>query len=307
MADKPKVMVCDQMSEGPLSELGKFFRVDVKTGQTPEGLADTIGPYNAVVVRSATKVRKVAIDAAAAAGNLKVIVRGGVGVDNIDHQYAKEKGIETLNTPAASSISVAELAFGMMLACARHIGWGTWSMKNGQWLKKELKGVELYGKTLGIIGYGRIGREIAKRAEAFGMKVLGHDMYFHCCPVTGKELCDLDELLPQADFITLHIPFDPACGPTLGPAQFKKMKKGVIIVNCARGGTVDEKALLAALNDGTVYAAGLDVFEKEPPEFKELIGHPKVVTTPHVGASTVEAQNKVGDEVVKVLREYFKV
>ncbi|HDS29458.1 MAG TPA: 3-phosphoglycerate dehydrogenase, partial [Firmicutes bacterium] len=263
--------------------------------------------YHAVVVRSATKVRQVAIDAAAEAGNLKVIVRGGVGIDNIDHAYAKEKGIETRNTPAASSVSVAELAFGMMLACARHIGWGTHTMKNGQWLKKELKGVELFGKTLGIIGYGRIGREVAKRAEAFGMNVVGHDMYFNCCPVTGKDLCDVDVLIPQCDFITLHIPFDPACGPSLGAPQFKMMKKGVIIVNCARGGTIDEKALLEALNDGTVYAAGLDVFEKEPPEFKELIDHPRVVTTPHIGASTVEAQNKVGDEVVKVLREFFNV
>lgn len=307
MTDKPKVMVCDQMAEGPLVEMRKYFEVDENIGQTPEGLADTIGPYNAVVVRSATKVRQVAIDAAAEAGNLKVVVRGGVGIDNIDHEYAKTKGIETRNTPAASSVSVAELAFGMMIACARHIGHGTVSMKNGEWLKKKLKGVELAGKTLGIVGYGRIGREIAKRAEAFGMNVVGHDMFFDCCPATGKDLCSLDELLPQADFITLHIPFDPECGPTLGAEQFKLMKKGVIIVNCARGGTIDEKALLDALNDGTVYAAGLDVFEKEPVEKSELIAHPKVVTTPHIGAATAEAQQKVGTEVVRVLKEFFGV
>ncbi len=306
MADKIKVMVCDQMAEGPISEMRQYFEVDENIGQTPDGLSETIGPYNAIVVRSATKVRKVAIDAAAEAGNVKLIVRGGVGIDNIDHVYAKEKGIEVMNTPAASSVSVAELAFGMMLACARHIGHGTVSMKSGEWIKKQLKGIELQGKTLGIVGYGRIGREIASRAEAFGMNVIGHDMMFNCCPATGKDLCDLDELLPQADFITLHIPFDPECGPTLGPEQFEKMKKGVIIVNCARGGTVDEKALLEALNDGTVYAAGLDVFEIEPPVFKELIEHPKVVTTPHIGAATSAAQQKVGTEVVRVLREFFK-
>lgn len=304
---KPKVMVCDQMADGPLAEMKKYFDVDVNIGQTPEALVDTIGPYEAVVVRSATKVRKPAIEAAAKAGNLKVIVRGGVGIDNIDADVAHEKGIEVMNTPAASSISVAELAFGMMLACARHIGEGTVSIKKGEWKKKTLKGVELFGKTLGVVGYGRIGREIAKRAEAFGMEVIGHDMYFDTCPVTKKKMAPLDELLKKADFITLHIPFDPKCGPTLNADAFKKMKKGVIIVNCARGGTVDEKALLQALNDGIVFAAGLDVFEKEPPEFRDLVMHERLVCTPHIGASTKEAQDKVGNEVVEVLRRFFNV
>jgi len=302
---KPKVMICDSISEKALDELKRHFDVDVKTGQTPEQLAESIGPYNAVVVRSATKVRQPAIEAALKTKNLKLIIRGGVGIDNIDAPFAREHGIEVMNTPAASSVSVAELAFGMMLACARHIGLGTFSMKNGQWLKKDLKGVELYGKTLGIIGYGRIGREIALRAEAFGMTVIAHDAFFSTCPVTSKVMVGLDDVLKKSDFITLHIPFDKARGATIGPNEFKKMKKGVILVNCSRGGTVDEKALLAALNDGTVYATGLDVFEKEPPEFKELIDHPRVVTTPHIGASTVEAQNKIGDEVVAVLTQFF--
>jgi D-3-phosphoglycerate dehydrogenase len=304
---KPKVMICDSIADKSLEELKKHFEVDVKTGQTPEQLAETIGSYNAVVVRSATKVRQPAIEAALKHGNLKLIVRGGVGIDNIDATFAREHGVEVMNTPAASSISVAELAFGMMLAAARHIGLGTHSMKTGQWLKKDLKGVELYGKTLGIIGYGRIGRELAHRAEAFGMNVVAYDAFFNRCPATGKDMIPMDELLQKSDFISLHIPFDKALGATIGPAQFKKMKKGVILVNCARGGTVDEKALLAALNDGTVYAAGLDVFEKEPPEFRELIDHPRVALTPHVGASTVEAQNKIGVEVVSVLRDFFSV
>jgi D-3-phosphoglycerate dehydrogenase / 2-oxoglutarate reductase len=302
---KNKVLICDSVSEGALAELKNHFEVDVKTGQTPEQLIENIGPYNAVVVRSATKVRQPAIEAALKTGNLKVIVRGGVGIDNIDAAFAREHGIEVMNTPAASSVSVAELAFGLMLACARHIGHGTVSMKKGEWLKKDLKGVELYGKTLGIIGYGRIGREIAMRAEAFGMTVIAHDAFFSTCPVSSKVMVGMDELLKKSDFITLHIPFDKARGASIGPDEFKKMKKGVILVNAARGGTVDEKALLAALNDGTVYAAGLDVFEKEPPEFRDIIDHPKVVTTPHIGASTVEAQNKIGAEVVSVLRNFF--
>jgi len=301
---KPKVMVCDQMADSAIEEMKNYFDVDVVIGQTPEGLAETIGAYDGIVVRSATKVRVPAIDAAAEAGQLKVIVRGGVGIDNIDHEHAGTKGIKVRNTPTASSISVAELAFGMMLACARHIGHGTCSMKNGEWLKKDLKGVELQGKTLGIIGYGRIGREIGARAEAFGMKVIGHDMFFDCCPVSGKDMCSLDELCQEADFITLHIPFDPAVGPTLGPDQFAKMKKGMIIVNCARGGTIDEAALLDALNDGTVFSAGLDVFAKEPPEHpNSLIQHPKVVCTPHIGAATKEAGQKVGGAVIEVLKE----
>ncbi len=301
---KPKVMVCDQMADSAVEEMKEFFDVDVNIGQTPEALVETIGAYDGIVVRSATKVRVPAIDAAADAGKLKVIVRGGVGIDNIDHEHAESKGIKVRNTPTASTLSVAELAFGLMLACARHIGHGTVSMKNGEWLKKDLKGVELHGKTLGIIGYGRIGREIGARAEAFGMTVIGHDMYFDTCPVSGKGMCTLDELCSTADFITLHIPFDPGVGPTLGPEQFAYMKKGMIIVNCARGGTIDESALLDALNDGTVFSAGLDVFAKEPPDHPyDLIQHPKLVSTPHIGAATKEAGKKVGGAVIEVLKE----
>jgi D-3-phosphoglycerate dehydrogenase / 2-oxoglutarate reductase len=304
---KNKVLICDSLADAAVAELKEHFEVDVKTGMTPEQLAEVIGAYNVVVVRSATKVRQSAIEAALKDGNLKLIVRGGVGIDNIDATFAREHGIEVMNTPAASSVSVAELAFGLMLACARHIGHGTVSMKKGEWLKKDLKGVELYGKTLGIIGYGRIGREIGMRAEAFGMNVIAYDAFFTTCPVTSKVMVSLEELLKKSDFLTLHIPFDKTRGATIGPDQFKMMKKGVILVNCARGGTVDEPALLAALNDGTVYSAGLDVFAKEPPEYKDLIDHPKVVTTPHIGASTNEAQKKIGVEVVSVLRTFFGV
>ncbi len=310
MTDKPKVMVCDQMADSAIEEMKNYFDVDVVIGQTPEGLAETIGKYDGIVVRSATKVREPAIDAAAEAGNLKVIVRGGVGIDNIDHEYAKTKGIKTRNTPTASTLSVAELAFGMMLACARHIGRGTVTMKNGEWIKKELKGVELAGKTLGIIGIGRIGQAVAKRALAFEMDCIAYDVYegFYTdgSPMEEVKMVRLDELLKQADFMTLHIPFEGK--PVLGPEEFGKMKKGAVIVNAARGGTIDEAALLDALNDGTVFSAGLDCFEVEPPEAgNALIAHPNVVLTPHIGASTKEAGRKVGGAVVAVLREEFGV
>ena len=310
MSDKPKVLVCDQMADSAIEEMKKYFDVDIKIGQSPEELAENIGPYNAAVVRSATKVRVPAIDAASEAGNLKVIVRGGVGIDNIDHEYAATKGIETRNTPTASTLSVAELAFGMMIACARHIGHGTVSMKNGEWIKKELKGKELAGKTLGIVGIGRIGQAVARRAMAFEMNCVAYDLWDELykpgkAPMDDVPMVSLDELLEKSDFITLHIPFNPKVGPTLGPDQFKKMKKGVIIVNCARGGTVDEDALLKALNDGTVFSAGLDCFATEPMKdaANPLIAHPKVVLTPHIGASTKEAGEKVGGAVIEELKD----
>jgi D-3-phosphoglycerate dehydrogenase len=309
MSDKPKVMVCDQLADSAVEEMKNYFDVDVRIGQSPEELAGTIGAYNGIVVRSATKVREPAIDAAAEAGNLKVIVRGGVGIDNIDHEYAKTRGIETRNTPTASTLSVAEIAFGMMIACARHIGLGTVSMKNGEWIKKELKGIELAGKTLGIIGIGRIGQVIAKRAMAFDMKCIAYDLWDELykpgkAPMEDVPMVSLDELLGQADFITLHIPFDPEVGATIGPEQFGKMKKGAVIVNCARGGTIDEDALLDALNDGTVYSAGLDCFATEPMKdaSNPLIAHPRVVLTPHIGASTTEAGKKVGGAVIEELK-----
>ena len=310
MSDKPKVLVCDQMADSAIEEMKKFFDVDVKIGQSPEELAVNIGPYNAVVVRSATKVRIPAIDAAAQAGNLKVIVRGGVGIDNIDHEYAATKGIETRNTPTASTLSVAELAFGMMLACARHIGLGTVSMKKGEWLKKDLKGVELAGKTLGLIGIGRIGQAVARRALAFEMTCIAQDVcseFYEDCkaPMEEVRMVPLDELLEKSDFITMHIPFDPEIGPVLGPSEFKKMKKGAIVVNCARGGTIDEAALLDALNEGIVFSAGLDCFATEPMKDANnpLIAHPKVVLTPHIGAATKEAGEKVGGAVIEVLKD----
>ncbi|MCX7908049.1 MAG: D-2-hydroxyacid dehydrogenase [Ignavibacteria bacterium] len=265
---------------------------------SPNELIEKIGEYDAIIVRSATKVTKEVIDAGK---NLKVIARGGVGLDNIDVAYAKSKGIEILNTPGASSISVAELAIAHMFAVARFLNLSNIEMRQGKWPKKEYsEGFELTGKTLGIIGLGNIGKEVAKRAIGLQMKVIAYDPFVTSTDL-DVELVSKDELLTRSDIISLHLPKVKGEPPAIAKQEFEKMKKGVVIINCARGGVVSEKDLLEALNNGTVRAAGIDVFENEPPteEQKELINHPRVSVTPHIGASTVEAQERVGLEIAQ--------
>lgn len=262
-----------------------------------EELVNKISEYDAIIVRSATQVRKDVIDA----GNLKVIARSGVGLDNIDVEYAKSKGIKVVNTPGASSISVAELAIGHLFAINRFLNVSTTMMKDGKWPKKEFAGGrEATGKTMGIIGLGAIGKETAIRAKGLLMNVIAYDPF-----VTennlGVKMVTMDELLSTSDVISLHIPFIKDKGATLSTNEFSKMKDGVIILNCARGGVVDEKALLSALNSGKVAAAGIDVFENEPvtENQAELIAHPNVSVTPHIGASTDEAQLRVSTEIAE--------
>lgn len=265
---------------------------------TPEELLQVIGDFDAIIVRSATKVTKEVIDAGK---NLKVIARGGVGLDNIDVNYAKEKGITILNTPGASSISVAELAIAHMFSLIRFINISNIEMRQGKWPKKEYsKGRELTGKTLGIIGLGNIGKEVAKRALGLMMNVIAYDPYVTSTELKVK-LVTKDELLANADIITLHIPYVKSEGPAITKAEFDKMKDGVILINCARGGVVSEKDLLDALNSGKVAFAGIDVFENEPPTEaqRDLINHPRVSVTPHTGASTVEAQIRVSEEIAQ--------
>lgn len=271
---------------------------------TPEELLVNIKNFDAIMVRSATKVTKEVIDA----GNLKAIARGGVGLDNIDVAYAKEKGIPVLNTPGASSISVAELAIAHMLGVCRFLHRSKMEMVSGKWPKKDYAhGIELTGKTLGILGIGAIGKETAKRAIGLGMKVIAFDPFIKSVDLDVK-LVSKDELLTQSDFISLHMPFIKSEGPALAEAEFAKMKKGVILVNCARGGTVKESALLEALNNGTVARAAIDVFENEPPTEaqKALIEHPNVAVTPHIGASTDEAQIRVSEEIAQKVVDVLK-
>jgi len=297
-----KVLVTDGISaDGAKILRDAGLTVDQMT-LTPDQLLKTIGDYECILVRSATKVTKDVIDAGT---KLKVIARGGVGVDTIDVAQARAKNILVLNTPAASAISVAELTIGHMLAVSRFLHLSSMEMRQGKWPKKEYsKGFEVFGKTLGIIGLGNIGKEVARRALALGMKVLAYDPPF--TPMEFfVEITTKERLLSSSDFITLHIPLDKGHGPVIGKKEFATMKKGVVIINCARGGVVDQAALLDALNDGTVAGAGIDVYEHEPPTDaeKSLINHPRVSASPHIGGSTVEAQARIGTEIaLKVVK-----
>jgi len=299
-----RVLVSDPLAQDAVDEMKESgLSVDIKTDMSPDELVARIPNYEAIVVRSATKVRKEAIDAAT---NLELIVRAGVGLDNIDVDYARSKGIEVRNTPGASTNSVAELALGHILSLARHIARGTVSLRNGKWEKKALKGVEIAGKTLGIVGIGRIGQALAKKAHALGMTVIAFDKFITQSPLSEiVTMVPFAELLERSDFISLHIPFDPKEGATIGKKEFAQMKDGVRIVNCARGGVIDEDALAAALASGKVAGAALDVFATEPPDVNSpLFSQENLSLTPHIGASTVEAQARVGGEAAKIVIEF---
>ena len=301
-----EILVCDPISPKGVEILkAAGHEVDVNDNISAEDLDKVIRKYDGVIVRSRTKIRQPQIDLAK---NLKVIARGGVGLDNIDADYAKGKGIKVVNTPEAASVSVAELALAHMFALARQIVRGTKGCETGKWEKKEIKGIELMDKTLGLIGVGRIGQELAKRCHALGMRVIGYDLYVKQSPLPGIiEMYDeLDDMLPHADFISLHIPFDPNVGNTLGAKEIARMKKGSYVINCARGGTVDEQALLGALNSGHIAGAGLDVFETEPPTCSLLLEHPNTTLTPHLGAQTKEGSARVGIAVAEVMIEALK-
>ncbi|SHH32395.1 hydroxyacid dehydrogenase [Thermosipho atlanticus] len=270
-----------------------------------EELIKEMPNINVLVVRSATKVTADVIEAGT---DLKIIARAGTGLDNVDVEKAKEKGIKVINTPGANGISVAELAIGLMIACARHIARGTIDLKEGKWTKKELKGHELYKRTAGIIGFGNIGKEVAKRLLAFDMKVLAYDPFVKETDL-NVEIVELERIFKESDIITIHVPLNEQTKHLINKEAFDAMKDGVIIINAARGGVVDEKALYDALVSGKVYAAGLDVFEVEPPTDelrKKLLELPNVVVTPHIGASTVEAQLRVGQIIVNKILEEIK-
>jgi D-3-phosphoglycerate dehydrogenase len=298
-----KILVADPLDPESLEKLKSIpnLEVTLKTGMDEEEFVKTIPEFHAVVVRGASKVTRKVI---AAASNLELVVRAGIGLDNIDVAAAKEKGIRVANTPAATTISVAEHTFGLMLAAVRNHGKANLSMKAHKWEKKALSGTELHGKTLGIIGSGRIGLDVARRAIAFGMKVLVYDVIRVQTDLDVQQV-EWDELLAKSDIITLHLPLNEKTKHMVSNQEFAKMKDGVILINASRGGTVDEKALLAALESGKVRAAALDVFEKEPPVEFSLIDHPAVLATPHIGAAAKEGQKRAGFEVVDIIQEYM--
>jgi len=301
-----RVLVADAIEE---SAVAKFkaagLEVVVRNKDTDGPIEKQIKGFDCVVVRSATKITREVIEAA---DNLRLIVRAGVGLDNVDSEAAKERGIVVQNTPEAPTVSVAEMVFSLMLAMARNVTQADSFMKSERWEKKELTGTELWRKTLGIVGLGRIGCEVARKAKAFDMEVLAFDVLDinQMCAEIGAKRTDFIDLIKNSDYISIHVPLVPQTKGMFGEKEFALMKKTAFLVNTARGGVVDEKALLKALNEGEIAGAALDVFEKEPPLDWELVKHPRLVATPHLASSTKEAQVRVGELTVDKVIEGLK-
>jgi D-3-phosphoglycerate dehydrogenase len=300
-----KILLTDGLEEKGQAILRASGEVLNQPNITAEELLNVVGEYDAIIVRGRTKVTPAVFDAGK---KLKVVGRSGVGVDNIDLVSAKEHKVTVVNAPIATSVAVAELAMALMLSAMREVPRADSGMKAGKWLKKELEGGELNNKTLGIIGFGRIGALVAQRAAAFGMIILGYDPLVNAKEIRerGGDPVTLDELFARADVITLHIPLTADTRGMLNTAAFMKMKKGVRIICAARGGVIDEEALLAALDTDQVGMAALDVFATEPPGQTALVNHPHVICTPHVGGQTVEAQERaavdISNEVLAALK-----
>ena len=295
-----RILLNDGLDKKAISNL-EFLGFDVDTNHYDiEDLKEKIKKIDCIVIRSATKIRRELIDEAIKGGNLKLIIRGGVGVDNIDVQYAEQNGIKVRNTPNASSSSVAEIILAHMFSLARFLNQSNITMKAGLWKKKDYVGVELEGKTLGIIGMGRIGSELAKKCTALGMKIIYFDLMDIKNIDNNYRKVEFDELLRKSDFISINI---SGTKSIIGSEELKKVKKGAFIINTSRGKALDEEAIITSLNDGTLGGVGLDVFLEEPSKNLELIKHPKVSLTPHIGASTKEAQMKIGEEVIEIIKE----
>lgn len=300
-----KVLVSDNISPKGVAILKKAgLEVDVKTGMKPEELKACIGAYHGLVIRSATKVTAEIIEAAV---NLKVIGRAGSGLDNVDKNAASKKGIVVMNTPGGNTITTAEHSIAMLFSVARLIPQATSSMKAGKWEKKKFMGVELFNKTLGIVGLGNIGGQVAKKAQGLEMNVIAYDPFLSedQAKATGIKKVSLDELFSEADFITIHSPLTAETKGLISAKNIEKMKDGVRIINCARGGIINEQDLYEALKSGKVAGAALDVFEKEPPENSPLLTLDNIICTPHLGASTEEAQENVALAVADQIADYL--
>lgn len=298
-----RILVTDGMDSGSIEALRQLGHEVVEQFYPSEELGGALQGFDAVVVRSKTKVRAVHIDEAVN-GKLKLIIRGGVGVDNIDVAYAESKGIAVRNTPAASSASVAELALGHMFSLARYIGISNVTMGQGQWNKKQYEGTEIGGKTLGLIGFGRIAQELAKRAYALGMQVVYTQRRGENPDFPEYKHLPLEDLLKVSDYVSIHIPMPADKKPVLGAAELTLMKPTAFVINTARGGVVEETALLEALDAGVIAGAALDVFTEEPTKNEALYTHPKISVTPHIGGATKEAQARIGGEIVSIIRDF---
>ena len=300
-----RILATDGMEATAVDKLESLGYEVVQQFYEPEDLKAAVKEADVMVVRSATKVRKDIIDAAAETGRLKLVIRGGVGIDNIDKEYAEANGIKVTNTPAASSASVAELAIGHMFSMARYIGIANATMRNGEWNKKKYEGTDLGGKTLGLVGFGRIAREVAKRAAALGMNVIYTRRSGEDPEETTARFVDMETLIKDSDFISLHIPAQKGKDYVFGKEEIAQMKDGVFLVNTARGGLIDEDALVEALDSGKVEGAALDVFKEEPTKNEKITRHPKISMTPHIGAATKEAQTRIGGEIIQIITEFF--
>jgi len=298
---KPIVLIAEELSPATVSALGPDFEIKNIDGTDRKALLSALATADAILVRSATQVDAEAIGAAK---QLKVIARAGVGLDNVDIKAATSAGVMVVNAPTSNIISAAELAIGHLLSLARHIPDANASLKQDKWERNKFTGVELYDKTIGIVGLGRIGSLVAQRLSGFGARLIGYDPYISPAKAEqmGVSLASLDEVMEQSDFITIHIPKTAETTGLIGASQFAKAKKELRIVNCSRGGIIDENALLEALTTNRIAGAGLDVFNHEPPKGSPLLSLPNILVTPHLGASTEEAQEKAGISVAKSVR-----
>jgi D-3-phosphoglycerate dehydrogenase len=301
-----RVLVADSIAESALNRIRRAgIEVVVRNAEKDGPIEKQIKGFDGLIVRSATKATRQVIEAADV---LKVIVRAGVGLDNVDKEAADEHGVQVMNTPEAPTVSVAEMVFSLMFSLARNIPQADSLMKGERWEKKKLNGTELWQKRLGIVGFGRIGQEVAKRAKAFDMEILAYDVLDidAACKSVGAKRVGLDELIAESDYISLHVPLLPQTKNMFSTSQFEKMKPTAFLINTARGGVIDEKALVTALDAGKIAGAALDVFESEPPTDWAIAKHPKIVATPHLASSTAEAQDRVGDltadKIVEALR-----
>jgi D-3-phosphoglycerate dehydrogenase len=301
-----KIVIADRLPESAVAPLREFdWIVDTRTGRTPEALRSDLADADALIVRSATRVTRALIDAAP---RLRVIARAGTGVDNVDVAAASTRGIVVMNAPGANSVSVAEHTMALMLALARWVPAADASMKRGEWEKSRFTGGELRGKTLGLLGLGRVGQEVAVRAHAFSMDVIAHDPFIAAAVAAdlGVTLVPLDEVFARSDYLSLHLPSVPATRHLVNGERLARCKPGLRLINTARGDLVDEAALTAAVESGRVAGVALDVFDTEPPRDSSLVSRPEVIATPHIAASTREAQELVGTETATAVRDFLK-
>jgi len=306
MAETPRILIADEMSSRAVDVLRQAgFTVDVRTGLPPAELAAVVGEYHGLGVRSATRVSAAVL---AQPGKLRIIGRAGVGVDNIDVEAATKRDIVVINTPSGNAVAAAELAVSLLFALARKVPQAAAGMRQGQWEKKKFMGVELAGKTFGVLGLGNIGRHVVRRGVGLDMQVIAHDPYLpaEIAAKLGAEFVSFDDLVRRSDFLSIHVPLAPQTQGLFDAGTLRRMKTGAYLINCARGGIVDEDALLAALQSGQLSGAALDVFETEPPGLTPLLAHESIIATPHIGASTKEAQEKVAVELAEVFVAFLK-